>query len=79
MGFRPTNKEDLAEHVMVIVGYETKNGLDYLTMKNSWRAEWGHTGYIDVWRNSNVFDYAACPIKCWQCVYDSWDLELRMR
>ncbi|PIA52841.1 hypothetical protein AQUCO_01000603v1 [Aquilegia coerulea] len=40
------------DHVATIVGYDSENGVDYWTVKNSWGRQWGMNGYMHILRNS---------------------------
>jgi C1A family cysteine protease len=43
----PAPGEDDSErgHCMLMVGYESRNGVDWFKVKNSWGADWGDGGY----------------------------------
>ncbi|CAG9864913.1 unnamed protein product [Phyllotreta striolata] len=53
-------------HVALISGYGTEDGVDYWYLRNSWGTKWGLNGYIKIRRNlNNVFclnTYAAYPV-----------------
>jgi xylem cysteine proteinase len=34
------------DHAVALVGYGTSNGVEYYTMRNSWGASWGQSGYM---------------------------------
>jgi C1A family cysteine protease len=59
------------DHAVVAVGFDTLDGQDYWTVRNSWGTSWGMNGYILIARNSQststvgqcaIATYAAFPI-----------------
>ncbi|XP_058773406.1 ervatamin-B-like [Vicia villosa] len=54
----------LANHCMLIVGYDTALNQDFWIVKNSWGKTWGADGYMFIKRN-NGRQYGVCGINAW--------------
>lgn len=55
-------------HAIVIVGWDTLNGVDYWIARNSWGPDWGKNGYIYVKRGVNkcgIETYPAYLLAFW--------------
>ncbi|XP_059351742.1 uncharacterized protein LOC130702458 [Daphnia carinata] len=48
-------------HAVVIVGWDTLNGVDYWIARNSWGPNWGKNGYIYVQRGVNKCNIESYP------------------
>lgn len=42
------------DHCVQLVGWNTANGVDYWTVRNSWGVTWGNAGYVYVERNKDM-------------------------
>lgn len=51
-------------HAITIIGYDSENGIDYWSVKNSWGNQWGEAGYIRIMRNVNTPE-GKCGIANW--------------
>jgi len=52
------------DHVVVLVGYGTdsKSGLSYWLLKNSWSSNWGEDGYMRIAQNGNICGVMSFPV-----------------
>jgi len=52
------------DHVVVLVGYGTdsKSGLSYWLLKNSWSPFWGEDGYMRIAQNGNICGVMGNPV-----------------
>ena len=46
-------------HALLVTGYDSENGVDYWSVKNSWGQTWGEEGYIRIKRNANICNIAS--------------------
>lgn len=47
-------------HAVLAVGYGNESGKDFYTIKNSWGAQWGMSGYFKMERGVNMCGVAVC-------------------
>ena len=52
----------MLDHAVLIVGFGTENGIDYLKVKNSWGKSWGDNGYVKILRTNSTNDEGICGI-----------------
>ena len=52
--FAGAGSEGLHNHVVLIVGFGTDNGIDYWKVKNSFGEQWGEGGYVRLQRDRNM-------------------------
>jgi hypothetical protein len=54
----------VSDHIVVLTGYGTdsKLGMDYWLLKNSWSTHWGENGFIRTARKGNVCGVATNPV-----------------
>jgi len=55
----------IPDHIVVVVGYGTENGVGYWILKNSWSKFWGEDGFMKIaraWDDCGVATMGALPI-----------------
>ncbi|KAI9072215.1 hypothetical protein K1719_045818 [Acacia pycnantha] len=60
----PQSDPSNVNHIALIVGYDSKDGIDYWIVKNSWGEDWGLNGYFYIQRNADL-SYGVCSINAW--------------
>ncbi|XP_045802725.1 ervatamin-B-like [Trifolium pratense] len=59
----PVDSKD-TNHCLLIVGYDSIDGVDYWILKNSWGTSWGMNGYMWMRRNTDKM-YGVCAVNSW--------------
>ncbi|XP_061362025.1 P34 probable thiol protease-like [Gastrolobium bilobum] len=54
----------VTNHCVLIVGYDSKDGVDFWIVKNQWNTTWGMDGYMWIKRNTGL-PFGVCAINAW--------------